>query len=145
WAYGRNHDGRHVFGTWDGEHLEPVHASFGGWLDATLEVLDARVTRPEDVVALRFEADPEDVWQLLQAGQRSLEAGRPEEAVPLLDRATRADATNVLAWQRLGDALAVTDRVAARHAWLRALHQLRLPLPWPGAPCLDAEVLPTLG
>lgn len=144
WAWGRNHDGTHAFGLWDGERLEPMHASFQGWFDATLEVLDARVARPEDQDAIRFEADADDPWQLLLAGLRALEAGRPEEAVPLLESATRADPTNVVAWQRLGDALAVSDRVASRRAWLRALHQLRLPLPWPGAPCLDPEVLPSL-
>ncbi|MCA9712618.1 MAG: tetratricopeptide repeat protein, partial [Myxococcales bacterium] len=144
WAWGRNHDGSHAFGAWDGEQLEPLHATFFGWLDATLEVLDARVSRPEDRDAIRFEADANDPWQLLFTGMKALEQGRPEEATPLLERATRVDPSNVLAWQRLGDALAVTDRVASRRAWLRALHQLRLPLPWPGAPCLDPEVLGTL-
>jgi HEAT repeat protein/tetratricopeptide (TPR) repeat protein len=50
----------------------------------------------------------------------------------------------VLAWQRLGDALAVRDRGASRKAWLRALRQARLPLPWPGAPTLDPEIFPSL-
>lgn len=144
WACGRNHDGGWAFGTWDGEQLEAQHASFQGWLDATLEVLDARVARQEDRDALRFEADAEDVWQLVRAGERALEAGRPDDAVPLLEKAVRVDANHVLAWQRLGDALAGSDRAASRRAWLRGLHLQRLPLPWPGAPCLDAEVLPTL-
>lgn len=144
WAWGRNHDGTHAFGGWDGQQLEPLHATFFGWLDATLEVLDARVARPEDIAAMRLEADGDDVWQLLYAGLAALEQGRPEEAAPLLDRATRVEPSNVIAWQRLGDALAVSDRVASRRAWLRALHQLRLPLPWPGAPCLEPEVLGSL-
>lgn len=144
WAWGRNHDGSHAFGMWDGEQLEPMHATYFGWFDATLEVLDARVTRGEDRANIRFEADPHDAWQLLHAGLRALEAGRPEEAAPILERATRADPTNVLAWQRMGDAQAASDRVASRRSWLRALHQLRLPLPWPGAPCLDPEVLSSL-
>ncbi len=144
WAFGRNHDGRHAFGTWDGDNLEPLHATFQGWFDATLDVLDARASRAEDRDAIRYEADADDSWQLLHAGLRALSAGRPEDAAPLLERATQADPTNVLAWQRLGDALAVTDRVASRRAWLCALHQVRLPLPWPGAPILDPEVFASL-
>jgi HEAT repeat protein len=144
WGVGRDHDAQHAFGVWDGDRLHPQHATFFGWLDATLEVLDARVTRQEDIEAMRFEADPEDPHQLFLAGLRALHAGRPEEAQPLLERATRAAPDHVLAWQRFGDALAVSDRAASRKAWLRALHQARLPLPWPGAPTLDIEIFPSL-
>lgn len=139
WGFARNPDGTSAFGVWHGDRLEPMHATFLGWLDASIEILDARVTREEDQEALRFEADPDDVHQLVRAATRALAQGRPEDARPLLDRATRADPNDVRAWQRLGDALAASDRVAARHAWLTALHRLRLPLPWPGAPSLDPE------
>ncbi len=144
WAYGRLSDGRSLFGAWDGERLHPAHASFFGWLDATLEVLDAHAARQGDQDAIRFEADSQDPCQLVLAGLRALRAGRPEEARPLLEQASRADAGHVVAWQRLGDALAATDRSAARAAWLRALHATRLPLPFPGAPTLDPEILPVL-
>lgn len=144
WAFGRQIDGEHAFGPWDGERLQPWHATFHGWFDATLEVLDARVQRPEDRTSIRFEADPDDPFQLYDAGLRALHAGRPEEAAPLFERATRADSGHVLAWQRLGDALAASDRVASRKAWLQALQASRLPLPWPGSPALDPEVFPSL-
>lgn len=144
WGFGRDHEAQHAFGLWDGARLQPLHSTFFGWLDATLEVLDARVTRQEDIEAMRFEADPDDPHQLFLAGLRALHAGRPEEAQPLLERATRAAPDHVLAWQRLGDALAVSDRAASRKAWLHSLHQARLPLPWPGAPTLDTEIFSSL-
>lgn len=144
WAFARNPDGTAAFGRWRDRRLEPMHATFFGWLDATLEILDARVTREEDRDALRLEADPDDVHQLVRAGVRALHRGWPDEARPLLERATRADPSDVRAWQRLGDALAASDRVAARHAWLTALHRLRLPLSWPGAPSLDPEAFSIL-
>ncbi len=139
WAFARNPDGTAAFGTWQNGRLDAMHSSFLGWLDATVEILDARVTRTEDRDALRLEVDGDDAHQLVRAGIRALHRGRPEEARPLLERATRVDPTNVMAWQRLGDAQAASDRVAARHAWLTALHRLRLPLAWPGAPSLEAE------
>jgi tetratricopeptide (TPR) repeat protein len=144
WAAGRNHDGEFAFGVWRETELQPLHASFFGWFDATLEVLDARVGREEDRAAIRLESDPDDPFQLYGAGLRALHAGRPEEAVPLFDRATRADPGHVLAWQRLGDALTATDRAASRRAWLMALQHTRLPLPWPGAPLVDVELFPSL-
>src|SRR5690606_25461697 len=92
----------------------------------------------------RFDADPEDPLQLALAGARRLARGDPEEARSLLQRATARDPEQVLAWQHLGDALAISDRAAARVAWLRAFRRTELPLPWPGAPCLAAEVLGAL-
>jgi tetratricopeptide (TPR) repeat protein len=144
WGVGRDADGNSAFGRWNGEHLKAQHGTFFGWLDATLEVLDARVTRREDVDAMRFEADPSDPHQLFLAGLRAMQAGRPEEAQPFFDHATRAAPNHVIAWQRLGDALTVTDRAASRKAWQRALRQARLPLPWPGAPTLDVEIFSSL-
>lgn len=144
WACARNHDGEFAFGTWSESRVEPLHATFFGWLDATLEVLDARVQREEDRVALRFESDAEDPFQIYLAGLRALHAGRPEEAAPLLERATHLDPSHVLAWQRLGDSLAATDRGASRKAWMMALHYSRLPLPYPGFPLIDPEIFPSL-
>ena len=48
------------------------------------------------------------------------------------------------AWQRLGDALAASDRSAARKAWLTSFKNTRLPLPWPGAPCVEPHVFRSL-
>jgi HEAT repeat protein len=144
WVFARNHDGGHAFGLWDGARLTPMHSTFAGWFAATLEVLDARVQREDDRIAIRLEADADDPWQLYDAGLRTLLSGRAEAAVGLLERATRADPTHVLAWQRLGDALSATDRVASRKAWLAALDTMRIPLDWPGAPLLDPEVFTSL-
>ncbi|MCA9489610.1 MAG: HEAT repeat domain-containing protein, partial [Myxococcales bacterium] len=93
---------------------------------------------------LRFEADPNDIHQLLAAGRRALEEGRPEEAEAILRRVTVNDPSRVLGWQYLGDALAVTDRIAARQSWLAAFRRTALPLPWPGAPVFDADGLDNL-
>jgi tetratricopeptide (TPR) repeat protein len=141
WAYASDGRGGHVFGQWDGFDLRALHGTFAGWLSGTLAVLDSRVLRPEDQEALRFDADPEDVHQLVLAGERALRAGRPEEAEGLLRRATSMDPEQVAGWQRLGDALTISDRQAARMAWLQAFRNERMPLPWPGAPVLDPEIL----
>lgn len=134
----------YVFGAWDGERLDPLHAQFEGWLAGTVAILEARVVRAEDLEELRFEADPEDILQLVRAGARLLARGNPDEAERVLREATSRDPAEVRAWQYLGDALAITDRSAARVAWLRAFRRTELPVPWPGAPCLDAEVLRSL-
>lgn len=134
----------HVFGLWNGERLEALHASFAGWLAGCVAVLEARVVDPEGLHEIRFEADLDDPVQLVLAGARRLALGDPDEAHTLLQRATARDPESVLAWQYTGDALAISDRAAARVAWLRAFRRTELPLPWPGAPCLSAEVLRAL-
>jgi tetratricopeptide (TPR) repeat protein/HEAT repeat protein len=141
WAWAVDRRGQAVFGSWDGQRLVAEHATFGGWLSASISVIEARVTRPEDREALRLEADPEDVWQLVGAGARALAAGRPERAVSFLQRVTERDPEHVRAWQLLGDALVVLDRRAARAAWLQAFKRARLPAGWPGAPLPDPESL----
>ncbi len=141
WAWATGADGKPVFGEWDGEVLTPQHSTFSGWLRGTIAVLDARVTRDSDKAALRHDADPDDVWQVLGAGERALFAGQPDEAAQLFTRATELAPTHVLAWQRLGEALAISDRIRARQAWLAAMRHTAFPLPWPGAPCLDAALL----
>lgn len=134
----------HVFGLWDGERVEPMHGTFDGWLAGSLAVLETRVVRAEDLEEIRFEADPSDVVQLVRAGARRLMRGDPDEAEALLRQATSQDPNSVRAWQYLGDALAISDRTAARVAWLRAFRRTELPQAWPGAACLDAEVLRSL-
>jgi tetratricopeptide (TPR) repeat protein len=145
WAFAPNGRGGRVFGIWENERLQPLHASFRGWLAATILLLDSRILRPEDQDALRLEADPEDAVQILRAGERALLAGNPQEAEPWLRRASQRDPGSPLAWVRLGDALAVSDRSAARMAWLQALRCVRLPLLWPGAESLEPELIRSAG
>lgn len=144
WAWAPDGAEGHAFGTWSDGVLQPQHASFAGWLRATLSVTEARVTRERDLVALRLEADRSDPYQLYQAGVRALAEGDPEAARASLERATKAAGTAVAAWQRLGDALAVDDRSAARAAWSRALKLARLPVPYPGAPSVDPDLFRAL-
>lgn len=143
WAFAHEPGGS-VFGTWDGAALTPLHATFGGWLRATMAVLESRVVGVDDQDDLRFEADPTDVFQLLRQGIRALHSGRPERAETLLREVTTRDPSRVVGWQYLGDALAITDRTAARQAWLQAFRRTSFPLRWPGEPCIDPEVVRSL-
>jgi HEAT repeat protein/tetratricopeptide (TPR) repeat protein len=144
WAWSPDGHGGWAFGEWANEQLHPRHATFAGWLRAAISVTEARVTRENDRVALRFEADRSDAYQLLDAGVRALHEGDPDSARQVLERATQLPATAVCAWQRLGETLAVVDRSEARRAWKRALDLARLPLPYPGAPTLDPDVFRSL-
>lgn len=144
WGYSHDNHGHWVLGRWDGERLTPLHSTFRGWLAAVLDVLDTRVSSERDRELLAFAADDADVHQLVRAGERALRTGRPAEAVPLLQRALDRDETQVGAWHLLGDALIATDRQAARLAWREAFRRSALPLPFPGAPCLEPDVLAPL-
>lgn len=144
WAWTSDSQGEPVFGVWDGSRLDARHTRFAGWLRGTLSVLDARVAQRHDQDSLRFEADPTDPAQLIQAGDRAMHAGLPHEAEALYRRATATAPENVLAWQRFGEALTAHDRTAARRAWLEAFRRVRLPLAYPGAPCFDPELLRSL-
>jgi HEAT repeat protein len=144
WAFAPDGHQGHAFGIWRDGRLDPQHATFAGWLRATIAVVEARVPRERDQVALRFEADPVDPYQLLGAGERALAEGDPVAARAALERATTAAGTSVAAWHRLGDALAIDDRTRARDAWLRAFRAARLPLPYPGAPTFEPDVFRAL-
>ena len=144
WAWATDSKGNHAFGLWNGKTMVPVHSTFKGWLAGTLAVTETRVSRQEDRASLRFSADPQDVYQLVQAGERYLEKGQPESAADYFRTATKHPAGEVCAWQRLGDALAASDRSAARQAWLTSFRNTQLPLPWPGAPCVESHVLRSL-
>jgi len=144
WAWALESAGAYVFGTWDGERMAAQHTTFGGWLAACIAEVETRVTRRSDIDDLRFEADSDDVIQQIRAGGRALESGSPQRAEDLLRKATEADPSRVQGWQFLGDALAISDRSAARVAWLRAFRRIRLPLAWPGAACLDPSVFNAL-
>ena len=140
-AFTQTPNGQFVLGTWDGQRLTPLHTTFRGWLAATVDVLDTRVSSERDREMLAFAADEEDVFQLMRAGERALRMGRPDDAVPLLEKALRYDDSQVGAWHLLGDAHIASDRNAARLAWREAFRRAALPLAWPGAPCLDPDVL----
>lgn len=144
WAWAQKpggEPGEALYGRWENGTLDVFHGTFAGWLAGALALLDTKVNKPEDQDSLRLEADPDDAWQLLRAGIRALHAGLADDATQALSRASQLDPQNVEIWQRFGDALAATDRQAARQAWLAAFDLAQFPLPWPGAPCLDADVL----
>lgn len=143
WAFAPDSAGV-VYGSWDGTELRGLHGSFAGWLKGTLAVVESKLRDQRDLDALRLEADPDDVHQLILRARMLLEAGDPERAEAILRRVTVNDPSRVLGWQYLGDALAITDRTAARQAWLAAFRRTRFPLPWPGAPCLAPEVVHSL-
>jgi len=144
WAWSRDDEGIFAFGVWDGACLHAQHSTFAGWLAGTIAVTETRVSREEDQAALRFDADSEDIYQLLHAGERYLRKGQPTAAASFFRKATAFSGRHVGAWQRLGDALIANDRSAARQAWLNSLRNTTLPLPWPGAPCLEPHVLRSL-
>ena len=121
-----------------------MHTTFKGWLAGTIAVTETRVSRVEDQDSLRFAADPQDVFQMILAGERHLAKGQAEPAETFFRNATRQVGGDVCAWQRLGDALAASDRSAARQAWLTSFRNTRLPLPWPGAPCVGPHMLRSL-
>jgi HEAT repeat protein/tetratricopeptide (TPR) repeat protein len=144
WAWARGREGGVVFGQWTGEELCGFHTSFGGWLAGVISVLETGVSREKDRVSIRMEADPSDPYQLLQAGVRALTEGQPERAQDYFVQVTQKMPGQVEAWQRLGDALALSSPNEARKAWLKSFQHAQLPLDWPGASCFDPEVLPRL-
>jgi len=143
WAFAPDQAGT-VYGVWSDGELSPVHGSFSGWLAGTLAVIESKVRTPAEQAEQRFQADSGDIHQLIWNGRRALEAGEPEQAEAILRRVTVNDPSRVLGWQYLGDALAITDRTAARQAWLQAFRRTHFPLRWPGAPCIDPEVVRSL-
>lgn len=143
WAWARGAAGP-VFGRWTDGGLEALHHGFAGWLAGCIAVLETRVAKASDVAELRLEADPDDPYQHVAAAARALASGAPEDAERYLRKATQALPDHPLAWQYLGDALAVRDRAAARQAWLEAFRRTRLPRPYPGAPIVAPEVLTSL-
>ncbi len=145
WAWAEHPGLGFVFGTWDGESLTPVYTSFVAWLSGEIEVLETRPRDETDRDLLRLEVDPTDPVQRTREGRRLLATGQPEQAARVLQEVTHDVPELVLAWQVLGDALAMTDRAQARQAWLQAFRRTTLPLPWPGASVVDADVMRSLG
>lgn len=135
---------RVLFGRWVDGALEPLHATFAGWFEASVFVIESRARSDEEADVQRLTADPEDPIQLVRAARRDLAVGRPEEAERRAVRATVLHAEDAAAWQLLGDARAVVDRAAARRAWSTAIAQMSFPLPWPGAPCADPGLVRAL-
>lgn len=140
WAFAPDTGGA-VFGRWKDGVMTPMHGSFSGWLAGTLAVIESKVRLDTERAEQRHIADPGDIHQLIGAGRRALAAGEPEQAEAILRRVTVNDPSRVRGWQYLGDALAITDRTAARQSWVQAFRRTHFPLPWPGSPCVDAEVV----
>ena len=144
WVFSDLPSGQTIYGLWDGERVDIVYGSFQSFFDGEIARIETRITRDEDLDTLRREIAPDDVPLLVRAGARALSLGRPDEAERLLFEATRRDPDHPRAWQLLGDALAVRDRAASLAAWQTALRKTRLPLSFPGAPCLSPDVLAQL-
>lgn len=144
WAFARDSGTSYAFGEWDGEALRPMHGSFSAWLNGTISICEARPTQLSDRISLRLAADPNDPYQALIAGEFALKQGDPDSAeAPLLIAASHP-ATAAVAWQRLGDVRTASDAEAAMKAWQKAFHITTLPLPYPGAPTVDAELFRSL-
>ena len=144
WAWAEDRDGRAVFGRWRDRVLEPMYASFRAWLTAEIAVVESRTSAPDEQDEIRLRAAPQDPFQLQRSGARELAAGHLDRARAALAVAVDLDPGNVEAWQLLGDALIQQDQASAAAAWRQALRRCRIPLAWPGAPCLDPAVLDRL-
>jgi tetratricopeptide (TPR) repeat protein/HEAT repeat protein len=143
WAFALRGD-RAVYGLFGPDGLEPVYGSFLAWLEGEIGLLEARIVDPDERDALRMELVPTDPVVAVRRSRTLVRDARPDEAAALLEDVVRRDPGDLAAWQLLGDALSVRDRVAAQQAWLHGFRKTTLPLPWPGAPCLSADVVAAL-
>jgi HEAT repeat protein/thioredoxin-like negative regulator of GroEL len=143
WAWAMRGD-RAVYGTFGADGLEPVYGSFVAWLEGEIGLLEARLVDPDESDALRMDLVPTDPVVAVRRARVLVRDGRPDDAAALLEDVVRRDPSDLAAWQLLGDALSVRDRVAAQQAWLMGFRKTTFPLPWPGAPCLSAELVVAL-
>ena len=140
WGYAAVDDGWH-FGRWDGTRLTALHEHFGRWLTATARILDEDRREGVAQTEARLEADPECGLLLFQRGEHLLAEGDAAGALAAYRSATAACPGHAAAWQRMGEALLATDHAQARHALIMALRSTTFPLPYPGAPAMDASTL----
>lgn len=143
WGYAAVPGGHH-FGRWDGERLIPLHEHFNRWLLAQARLLDEDRRDDAAQLDLRLDVDPENGLLLFQSGEHLLAGGDQDGALRAFRRATALAPELANAWQRLGEALLSVDRQQAAGALLMAFRQSALPLPYPGAPCADAEIVRAL-
>lgn len=137
WGYSAINGGWH-FGLWDGKRLTPMHEHFGRWLHAQARILDEDKREGLPQIEMRLDSDPECGLLHFQRGEHLLGEGDAGGALQAYRRATAFSPDHALAWQRMGEALLATDHAAARHAFIMAMRNTTLPLPYPGAPAMDA-------
>ncbi len=140
WGYAAITDGWH-FGRWDGKRLIPLHEHFGRWLHAQARILDEDKREGLPQIESRLDSDPECGLLQFQRGEYLLADGDATSALQAYRRATALAPEHATAWQRVGEALLATDHAAARHAFIMAFRNTILPLPYPGAPAMDASTL----
>lgn len=140
WGYAAVSGGWH-FGRWDGKRLTAMHEHFGRWLHAQARILDEDRREGLPQIDMRLETDPECGLLHFQRGEHLLAEGDAAGALGAFRRATALSPDHAAAWQRTGEALLATDHAAARHAFIMALRSTTLPLPYPGAPAMDASTL----
>ncbi len=148
WAYVKTDSG-HVFGRWhedeDGQGtLEPLYLTYHRWLMGMLQILEQNPRTEELREELRLTCDPQNPFLLLRRAEGLIAAGDPEKATACLRQATVSDPALLPAWQRLGDVLAGMDPGGARFAYIKALRAIRLPVPYPGAPTADPDLIHSL-
>ena len=140
WGYAAVSGGWH-FGRWDGKRLTALHEHFGRWLHAQARILDEDRREGLSQIEMRLETDPECGLLHFQRGEYLLGEGDAGGALGAFRRATALAPDHATAWQRMGEALLATDHAAARHALIMALRSTTLPLPYSGAPAMDASTL----
>jgi HEAT repeat protein len=147
WAFVKTDTG-HVFGRWrddaGGRALEPQYLTYHRWLMGMLQILEQAPKTEEQRHELRLTCDPQNPFLLLERAEGLIAAGDPAKAVSCLRQATVSDPALLPAWQRLGDVLVGQDPGEARFAYIKALRAIRLPLPYPGAPTADPDLIGSL-
>jgi tetratricopeptide (TPR) repeat protein/HEAT repeat protein len=147
WAFVKTDTG-HVFGRWrdeDGEcALEPQYLTYHRWLMGMLQLLEQAPRTEEQRAELQLTCDPQNPFLLLKRAEDLIAAGDPAKATSCLRQATVSDPALLPAWQRLGDVLVGQDPGEARFAYIKALRAIRLPVPYPGAPTADPDLIGSL-
>lgn len=144
WAFVQAPTGEHILGTWDGNELKASFYRFQRWLSAILTLVDTHVKSDSEQLDTMLLCDPKNSLLLLHKAERIIASGDPDLALPLLRQASAEDPDLLPTWQRLGDVLVATDPSEARFAYIRALRAMRLPLPYPGFPSANPDLLLSL-
>ncbi len=144
WAFTETPDGGHVFGEWLHDRLLPMHRLFQHWLQAMLERMEQEPRDEQSLLALRRSCDPNSPYLLLMEAEALMSRGEAGRAQALLRLASVEAPQLPTPWQRLGDVLVATDRPQARWCYIKAFRTVRLPLPYPGAPSGDPDLVGSL-
>jgi len=148
WAFVKTDTG-HVFGRWredddQGCSLDPQYLTYHRWLMGMLQILEQAPKTEEQREELRLTCDPKNPFLLLRRAEGLIAAGDPSKATACLRQATVSDPALLPAWQRLGDVLSGQEPGEARFAYIKALRAVRLPVPYPGAPTADPDLITSL-